>query len=172
MELTTILITWTSTNYLLCVPKEAKPPTTRFQLYCLCPSCSDITWCGEYCTEFTIHLNSSVTNFANWMICIDDDDADDFIIITSSNYLCSTSPHLNLTLYFFYHLSRYNSLIYSIFVVILIVETLYSYSMLVLMFMFIHLLLNPPVNLWLFVSSSLFKVIIIIIIIIINHLIC
>ena len=115
---------------------------------------------------------STTQCFANWMICIDDDDADDFIIITSSNYLCSTSPHLNLTLYFFYHLSRYNSLIYSIFVVILIVETLYSYSMLVLMFMFIHLLLNPPVNLWLFVSSSLFKVIIIIIIIIINHLIC
>ena len=37
-------------NYLLYLPVEAKPPKTRYQLCCSYPSCSDITWSGEYCT--------------------------------------------------------------------------------------------------------------------------
>ena len=46
-------------NYLLYLPIEAKLPNTCFQLYFPYPSCSDITWSGEYCTVY-IHYSSQL----------------------------------------------------------------------------------------------------------------
>ena len=77
MELTTILITWTSTNYLLCVPPiESKPLNTRSQLCCLSFSCSEITWSGEYCTllHLSIHYSSQLflcvcERYKEWLSC-------------------------------------------------------------------------------------------------------
>jgi len=56
--------THTLNNYLLYLPVEVKLPNTCFQLYFPYPSCSDITWSGEYCTVY-IHCSSQLFSISS-----------------------------------------------------------------------------------------------------------